>query len=272
MNFPGSDSITSLEFAEGLYADYLKDPASVPDDWRAYFDDQEPLNGQRQVGPSFTPRSVFDPGPSPFSPPKIEKQNGASAAPPTATSAANALALQDRVDALVRAYRVRGHMMAQIDPLGLPRPTQPELDPAFYELDQVDLDRVFSSRTIFGAETLTLREIIQRLSSTYCRSIGVQFMHIDDLEVKSWLQDRMEGTQNRVRLSREEQLRILVKLTDAVIFEEFIQKKYLGAKSFSLEGSESLVPLLAFAIERAALHGTNEIVLGMAHQIGRAHV
>ncbi len=96
-------------------------------------------------------------------------------------------------------------------------------------------------------------------------------MHIDDLEVKNWLQDRMEGSQNRVRLSREEQLRILVKLTDAVIFEEFIQKKYLGAKSFSLEGSESLIPLLTFAIERAALHGTNEIVLGMAHR-GRLNV
>jgi 2-oxoglutarate dehydrogenase E1 component len=96
-------------------------------------------------------------------------------------------------------------------------------------------------------------------------------MHIDDLEVKNWLQEKMEGTQNHVRLSREEQLRILVKLTDAVIFEEFIQKKYLGAKSFSLEGSESLVPLLSFAIERAALHGVNEIVLGMAHR-GRLNV
>lgn len=270
MNFPGSDSIASLEFAEGLYADYLKDPASVPADWRAYFDDEAPKNGVSQVGPSFRPRSVFNAAPIKFGAPGREANNGAQAHVQP-TTAANALALQDRVDALVRAYRVRGHMMASIDPLGLPRASQPELDPAFYDLGPGDLDRVFSSRTIFGAETLTLREIITRLSSTYCRSIGVQFMHIDDLEVKSWLQDRMEGTRNRVHLSREEQLRILVKLTDAVIFEEFIQKKYLGAKSFSLEGSESLVPLLAFAIERAALHGTNEIVLGMAHR-GRLNV
>ena len=268
MNFPGSDSITSLEFAEGLYADYLSDPSSVPDDWRAYFDGEAPPNGVRRVGPSFKPRSVFDAAPLPFVSPRIEPDPSTHV---SAASAANALAQQDRVDALVRAYRVRGHMMANIDPLGLPRPTQPELDPAFYDLSAGDLDRVFSSRTIFGAETLTLREILDRLSETYCRSIGVQFMHIDDLEVKSWLQDRMEGTKNRVRLSREEQLRILVKLTDAVIFEEFIQKKYIGAKSFSLEGSESLVPLLSFAIERAALHGTNEIVLGMAHR-GRLNV
>ena len=259
----------SLAFVEGLYADYLQDPSSVSDDWRAYFQaEAATLNGGKiQIGPSFKPRSVFNAPGVKFTSPKLETSPGSA---PT-HNGASALASQDRVDALVRAYRVRGHMMARIDPLGLPRASQPELDLAFYDLDPSDMDRVFSSRTIFGAETLKLSEIIERLSETYCRSIGVQFMHIDDLEVKTWLQDRMEGTQNRVRLSREEQLRILVKLTDAVIFEEFIQKKYLGAKSFSLEGSESLVPLLSFAIERAALHGTNEIVLGMAHR-GRLNV
>jgi len=259
---------TSLAFAESLYADYLNDPSSVPDDWRTYFDQESSSEGTTQVGPSFKARSVFNPAPTQFVAPALPESESNGASP---QSRASALALQDRVDALVRAYRVRGHMTAAIDPLGLPRASQPELDPAFYDLSATDMDRVFSSRTIFGAETLTLREIIQRLSATYCRSIGIQFMHIDDLEVKNWLQDRMEGTRNRVKLNRDEQLRILVKLTDAVIFEEFIQKKYLGAKSFSLEGSESLIPLLSFAIERAALHGTNEIVLGMAHR-GRLNV
>jgi 2-oxoglutarate dehydrogenase E1 component len=259
----------SLAFVEGLYADYLNDPTTVPADWRAFFEKEGlvPGNGAPRIGPSFKPRSVFDSQAGRIVAPRVSQPAKVSAP----QNGATALLQQDRVDALVRAYRVRGHMMAKIDPLGLPRASQPELDPAFYDLGPADMDRVFSSRTIFGAETLTLREIIQRLSETYCRYIGVQFMHIDDLEVKSWLQDRMEGTQNRVRLSREEQLRILVKLTDAVIFEEFIQKKYLGAKSFSLEGSESLIPLLSFAIERAALHGTNEIVLGMAHR-GRLNV
>lgn len=270
MSDSGSANPNSLAFAEGLYDDYLNDPSSVPEDWRAYFERETAHEGAGQVGPSFKPRSVFNPAASQFVAPQIETAK-LNANGTTVINRESALALQDRVDALIRAYRVRGHMMAKIDPLGLPRANQPELDPAFYDLGPGDMDRVFSSRTIFGAETLTLREILDRLSATYCRSIGVQFMHIDDLEVKNWLQERMEGTQNRVHLSREEQLRILVKLTDAVIFEEFIQKKYLGAKSFSLEGSESLIPLLTFAIERAALHGTNEIVLGMAHR-GRLNV
>ena len=98
---------------------------------------------------------------------------------------------------------------------------------------------------------MTLRRIIERLRNTYCRSIGVQFMHMDDLSVRHWLQERMEGTENRLPLSRREQLRILTRLTNAAIFEEFIQKRFLGAKSFSLEGAESLIPLLDLAIEKA---------------------
>lgn len=271
MSDSGSASPASLAFVEGLFAEYLQNPSNVPEEWRRYFElEALETGGERaQVGPSFQPRSVFDSAPVNFKAPEPPRPANGAAAP--STNGANAFVLQDRVDALVRAYRVRGHMQAKIDPLGLPRANQPELDPAFYDLTASDMSGVFSSRTIFGAETLKLSEIIARLSATYCRSIGVQFMHIDDLEVKSWLQDRMEGTQNSVRLSREEQLRILVKLTDATIFEEFIQRKYIGAKSFSLEGSESLVPLLSFAIERAALHGTNEIVLGMAHR-GRLNV
>jgi len=170
----------SLPFLEALYADYLKDPFSVPADYREYFaevEHDEHFSRAPQVGPSFQPSSVFNP----------RVQVNGHAAPlrtnGTATiqnGVSDAAVRQDRVDALVRAYRVRGHMIAKIDPLGLPRPSQPELDPEFYELFGDDLDRKFSSRTIFGAEVLTLREILTRLRTTYCRSIGVQFMHIDD--------------------------------------------------------------------------------------------
>jgi 2-oxoglutarate dehydrogenase E1 component len=118
---------------------------------------------------------------------------------------------------------------------------------------------------------LPLREIIERLRNTYCRSIGVQFMHIDDFGMRYWLQERMERAQNRLALSRDEQLRILTRLTDAVVFEEFIRKKFIGAKSFSLEGCESLIPLLDLAIERAGEQGVNDIILGMAHR-GRLNV
>jgi len=179
--------------------------------------------------------------------------------------------LQDRVDQLVRAYRVRGHLMAEIDPLGRPRPGLPELDPRFYHLTEEDMDRAFSTDTIEGPQSMPLREIIQRLRNTYCRAIGVQFMHMDDLRVRQWLQVRMEGCENRVQLDRRQQLRIYRQMTCAAVFEEFIQKRFLGAKSFSLEGGESLVPLLEMAIERAATQGIGDVVLAMAHR-GRLNV
>jgi 2-oxoglutarate dehydrogenase E1 component len=181
------------------------------------------------------------------------------------------VALQERVDQLIRNHRVRGHIIARLDPLKQPRPQPPELDPAYYGFTEADYDRVFSTRTSYGPQERTLREIVGWLRNTYCRYIGAQFMHIDDLAVRQWLQDRMESNENRIHLRRDEQLRILRKLTDAVIFEEFIQKKFLGAKSFSLEGAESLIPLLDMAIEDAGSDGVEEIVLAMAHR-GRLNV
>ncbi|MCA9549208.1 MAG: 2-oxoglutarate dehydrogenase E1 component [Myxococcales bacterium] len=178
---------------------------------------------------------------------------------------------QDRVDQLIRAYRVRGHLLADLDPLGLPKEVYPELNPAYYGFQQQDLDMLFSSTTIPGRPVMRLRDIIAHLRKTYCRSIGVQFMHIDDIKIKMWLQDRMEAAQNRRKLSQEEQIRILTKLTDAEIFEQFIHKKFIGAKRFSLEGAESLIPLLDFAVETAGEHGVEEIVIGMAHR-GRLNV
>ncbi|HMJ13573.1 MAG TPA: hypothetical protein VK524_19275, partial [Polyangiaceae bacterium] len=198
----------SLAFVEGLYADYIEDPASVPSDWKAYFDSLSASAPRPvQVGPSFRARSLFNPTP------RRENAEAAPARPVNGngTDVSEAAVRQDRVDQLVRAYRVRGHMIAAIDPLRLPRAHQPELDPEFYGFAGADLERKFSSRTIFGSQTLSLRAILQRLRNTYCRSIGVQFMHIDDLTVKNWLQDRMEGSENRTELKRDEQLRILKK-------------------------------------------------------------
>lgn len=257
---PLPDSV-NLPFVEQLYAEFLRDPRSLPPAWRRYF---EPLAGgdrfgtASRLGPSFRPRSLFNP-PSP------RDGNGA------ARAGVQAAVHQDRVDQFVRAYRVRGHMVAAVNPLHPPLPHRPELKPGYYGFTKDDLNRVFSSRTIHGAAQRTLREIILLLRNTYCRAIGVQFMHIDSLDARHWLQERMEGTQNRLALTRAEQLRILTRLTDAVIFEEFIQKKYVGAKRFSLEGGESLVPLLDLAIERAGGQGIDEIVIGMAHR-GRLNV
>mgnify|MGYP002622664957 CR=1 FL=1 len=251
----------NLPFVEELQQRYASDPESLPSDWRAYFDGLAAGNGHaspRRTQPAFKPRSIFH---------RTARGNGAAMLGDTQRSI-----LQDRLDQLIRAYRVRGHIIAQIDPLGLNQTFQPELDPDFYGFNEDHLDMKFSCRTIYAPQDfLTLREIIQRLHNTYCRSIGAQFMHIDQLGVRHWLQERMEGTENRIALSREEQVRIYTRLTDAVIFEEFVQKKFVGAKSFSLQGSESLIPLLDLAIERAGEHGIEEIVLGMAHR-GRLNV
>ena len=179
--------------------------------------------------------------------------------------------LQDRVDQLIRGYRVRGHLEANIDPLGTPRKTNSELSLDYYGLSKDDFQVKFSSRTLNGQNFRSLEEIYEVMRATYCRSIGAQFMHIDDNDVRTWLQSRMEGTRNRIQLNRQTQMRILTRLTDAVIFEEFLRKKYIGAKTFSLEGSETLIPLLDLALEKAGQHDVDEVVLGMAHR-GRLNV
>ncbi len=248
----------SLPFLEALYAAYRRDAASVGDDWRAYFArlDAELGAGDGDGAPHFARRSLFD---------------AAGSAPGGEAEAA--IALQSRVEQLIRAYRVRGHLIGRFDPLDLPRPPHPELEPAHYGLGAEHLDLRFAAGSLVGGAdgTLSLREILESLRETYSRAIGVQYMHIDDVVSKDWLRGRMEGSRNRITLKPLEQLRILIKLTDAVLFEEFVQKKYVGAKRFSLEGAESLIPLLDLAITQAGNQGVEQIVIGMAHR-GRLNV
>ncbi len=173
---------------------------------------------------------------------------------------------QDKVNQLIHAYRVRGHLHAKLDPLGQERPSSPELELEHWGLSERDLDSLFSSTTIGGTTVLTLREILALLQQTYCASIGVQFMHIDDLHRKRWLINRLEDAEYHRHLERDEQLRILTKLTDAQIFEQFIHREFPGAKRFSLEGAETLIPLVDLAIEEAGSQGVKEVVIGMAHR------
>ncbi|MFQ5755232.1 MAG: 2-oxoglutarate dehydrogenase E1 component [Acidiferrobacterales bacterium] len=178
---------------------------------------------------------------------------------------------QEQVDQLVRAYRERGHIIANLDPLGrLPR-SDPTLELEYFGLSEQDLDSVFSARLGEELSIRSLRSIWESLRNTYCRDIGVQYMHIDDLEIQNWLRVRMEETENRRVLSRAEQTRILAKLTDAEVFESFLHRRFVGAKRFSLEGAESLIPLLDHAIEAAGRHGIDEVVIAMAHR-GRLNV
>ena len=282
-------SSSNLLFVEEIYADYERDPDSVPADWRRYFDSISGSvghgeNGATQLGPSFTPSSIFNPSSSGASTktapnghaapaPLSENGNVTAYGARRSSIADEAKARQEAVTQLVRNYRVRGHLLADLDPLGFtPTPSIPELEPEFYGFTEADMDRVFAcDKSLEPSGMLPLRELLSRLKNTYSRTIGVQFTHIDDIEARRWLQQRMESTQNRLELSRKEQIRILTRLTDAVIFEEFIRRKFTGAKSFSLEGAESLLPLLDLAIEEAGEQGVQEVVMGMAHR-GRLNV
>ncbi len=270
-----SDLELNVDYIESLYQDFQRDPASVPVDWREYFalmpaDGNGNGNGNGNGHGSAVSASVAPP-------PHLAADTGqpAEQAPLTITrgglSTAEFAALQQSVDMLVRNYRVRGHIIAKVNPLGFEPPSVFELDPACWGIKEEDLDRAIAANRMPGPDVQTVRQIIERMRNTYCRSIGVQFMHIDSLIVRRWLDERMETTENRTTLTREEQLRILQRLTEAVLFEQFIQKKYTGAKSFSLEGAETLIPLLEMAIEKAGQQGVKEIVLGMAHR-GRLNV
>ncbi len=252
-NGVGAVDSSNLSYVEGLYQEYLKAPDTVSVEWRDYF--------RHVVEASKHSEGAADQF---FRPPQI--RDGL-----VTPAQLDAAILQERVEELIRNYRATGHFAAKLDPLGQPRDPVPELEPSFVGFSESDMDRTFSTLNLGGPNLRTLREILQWLRNTYCRSIGAQFMHIDDTRVREWLQNRMEATENRCQLTRDEQLRILKRLSDAVVFEEFILKKFLGAKSFSLEGAETLVPLLELAIYKAAEQGIEEIVVAMAHR-GRLNV
>ncbi|MEZ4287405.1 MAG: 2-oxoglutarate dehydrogenase E1 component [Polyangiales bacterium] len=179
--------------------------------------------------------------------------------------------LQARLSALINAYRVRGHLFADLDPLHLRKTPPDEFFLERYGLAHVDPDTIFSSGDLAGPPTQSLKEIVGRLRDTYTRSIGVEFTYLESREARDWLQESMESTRNHTELSKSEKLRILKKLTDAEIFEQFLHTKFIGAKRFSLEGGESVIPMLDTLVERAADVGVEEIAIGMAHR-GRLNV
>jgi 2-oxoglutarate dehydrogenase E1 component len=256
-------------YVEELHALYQQNPHAVDPTWRRFFEDQGGF-----TPPPVTRTPSADPSALTISLLPINGV-GVTRAPP-ATAAESVLAagvMQGRVYQLLNAYRTRGHLFADLDPLGSPPDAAPELELANFGLRDEDLDRTFSTATISGLpEHATLREIIAHLSETYCRSIGVEFTDIEEPEMRTWLQEKMEGSANRAQLDGEEARRVLTKLTDAEQFEQFIQKNYgQGTKRFSVEGAESMIAMLDLLIEYAAAQGAQEIVIGMAHR-GRVNV
>ncbi len=179
---------------------------------------------------------------------------------------------QASVIQLIRAYRVRGHLLADIDPLGYQPGTHPELELSDYGLTLWDLDRRFITGGLAGTTgTLTLREILEIIRETYTGHVGVEFMHIQEKDVRSWLQSRMESTRNSEPLSNDEQKQILKKLNAAEAFEKFLHTTYVGHKRFSLEGAETVIPMLDGLLRQAAEFDIADVVIGMAHR-GRLNV
>jgi 2-oxoglutarate dehydrogenase E1 component len=272
-------------YVEDLHTRWLQSPQSVEGDWRRFFEGLGAPGVPHVALPtaSAPTGSGVDHASSRSADGSSKNGNGwAAAAPPNGSAALYqdavretviaATELQSRVAQLVNAYRVRGHVFANVDPLDHAPDAHPELELAHFGLSPADLDKTFSTAGMSGLpERATLRLIVEHLRETYCSSIGVEFTHVEEPEPRLWLQACMESTRNHAQLDHTELLRILTKLTEAEIFEQFIHKNYVGARRFSLEGAESVIPMIDLLIEAAGQRGIEELVIGMAHR-GRLNV
>jgi 2-oxoglutarate dehydrogenase E1 component len=273
---------SNAAFLEDLHEKWAANPASVSDEWRAFFDQLRDNADQvkqaaaagawgRSVNREPTEETgVFD-GRWPEPKPDPKKPGAAPVKSAPASGDEIKAAAHDSIRALmlIRAYRVRGHLQATLDPLGIEEPIQnPELTPEFYGFTSADLDRPIYLDGVLGLQTGTIREVLEILKRTYCGHIGIQYMHIAEPEEKSWLQARFEGPDKfeKNAFTKEGKLAILNKLVEAEGFERFLHKRFPGTKRFGLDGGEAMVPALEQVIKRGGQLGVDEIVLGMAHR------
>ncbi len=189
----------------------------------------------------------------------------------TSTCDERALTRQAKVEALVHRYRDMGHLLACMDPLTACPVSHPLLEPSSFGLSETDIDQPARFAVALFSGTASVRDLIQALRDTYCRTIGVEYMHLQDPEERQWLQARMEPIRNRPDFDRDTRMRILNKLIEADVFERFLNRTYVGVTRFSIEGADTLIPLLDRMFDRAAGNGFREVVLGMAHR-GRLNV
>jgi 2-oxoglutarate dehydrogenase E1 component len=294
---PLNDAFARTSFLQGANASYIEDmqaqyernPGSVSDEWRLFFQSLQEEQGRAEAEAA---------GPSWARPIQDLQQNGeliaaltgdygsaeralsnklsqrAQAAGQELSPAASFRAIQDSLRALmlIRAYRVMGHLAADLDPLGIAdRKVHKELKPETYGFTEADLDRPIFIDKVLGLEIATVRQILRLLRRTYCRHIGVEFMHITSPQQKAWIQERIEGPDKEINFTAEGKKAILNKLIEAETFEKFADVKYTGTKRFGLDGGESLVPALEQIIKRGGQLGLKEIVVGMAHR-GRLNV
>ncbi len=276
-------------YIEEMQDQYARNPGSVPDQWRHFFESLQEGAGTAETEPSNPSWAVplkqlekngemvaaltgdYDQLHSEFQGKIAERahQHGVELSP-----AASFRAIQDSIRALmlIRAYRAMGHLAADLDPLGLTdRLIHRELEHETYGFTDADLDRPIFIDRVLGLETATMRQILSILQRTYCQHIGVEFTHITNPTQKSWIQERIEGEEKEIRFTVEGKKAILNKLIEAETFEKFADVKYTGTKRFGLDGGEAMVPALEQIIKRGGQLGVKEIIVGMAHR-GRLNV
>lgn len=241
-------------YIEALYARYLDNPSALDTSWQHFFGTLD-QSGQIDI---------------PTAPPKNQPmKNGYAGGITNKISANNKQALLDSLNALmlIRAYRIRGHLTANLDPLGIHKEkSHPELDPKTYGFSAHDMDRPIFLNQVLGLETATAREILDLVQRTYCGTFALQYMHISDPEQVAWLKERIEGFGKEIQFTRRGRKAILHKIIEAEEFEVFLHHKYVGTKRFGLDGGESLIPAMEQIIKRGGALGIQEIVIGMPHR------
>ncbi len=277
-------------YIEQLYADYQEDPSKVDDTWREFFGQLKDDAGdvrKNAEGASWKAKnwpiaangelvSALDGDWG-----QVEKHISTKLKEKAATNGA-AVSDEDvlratrnsvRAIMMIRAYRMRGHLHADLDPLGIAKPQEDynELSPEAYGFTEEDLDKPIFIDHVLGLEFATIREMLDILKRTYCSTIGVEFMHISNPAEKAWIQERIEGPDKGVAFTKNGKMAILQKLVEAEGFEQFIDVKYKGTKRFGLDGGESLIPALEQILKRGGAMGLKDVVLGMAHR-GRLNV
>ncbi|MCE6968852.1 2-oxoglutarate dehydrogenase E1 component [Cereibacter sphaeroides] len=284
----------NAEYIDQLQARYAEDPASVDAGWAELFrslGDSE-IDAKRQAhGPSWA-RADWPPTPTDDLTAALTGQWPVAPAPKEAKGAAEKIqakaaekgvslsdaqvqrAVLDSIRALmlIRAYRIRGHLAADLDPLGMRNTTNhPELDPKSYGFTDADMDRPIFIDNVLGLQVASMRQIVDIVKRTYCGTFALQYMHISDPEQAAWLKERIEGYGKEIHFTREGRRAILNKLVEAEGFEKFLHVKYMGTKRFGLDGGESLIPAMEQIIKRGGALGVQEIVIGMPHR-GRLSV
>ena len=278
-------------YVDQLAARHANDPASVDAGWAEFFralGDSEVETKRQAAGPSWAradwpPQPVDDltaalTGEWPAAPEakgagrKIVEKAAEVGVTLTEDQIQRAVLDSIRAIMIIRAYRIRGHLAADLDPLGMTeRGNHPELDPASYGFTEADMDRPIFIDKVLGLDMASMRQIIEMVKRTYCGTFALQFMHISDPEQAAWLKERIEGYGKEIAFTREGRKAILNKLVEAEGYEKFLQVKYMGTKRFGLDGGESLIPAMEQIIKRGGSLGVQDVVIGMPHR-GRLSV